>query len=192
MRVFGRVSFFGKVFLIAHISMMGMVFSHAIAHAQEAEQTQETQQNLGPSGLPLPRFVSTKYSRANVRVGPGKNYSLYFTYQKQGLPVEIIQEYDLWRKIRGSDGDEGWVHRQLLSDKRTAMIAPWQKDKNQLVILRKTPSDDGVFVVKVEPNVIGNIRQCTNGWCELSIGYTRGWIKQDQLWGVYPDEKIKD
>ena len=53
-----------------------------------------------PSGLPLPRFVSLKSGRVNSRIGPGVNYAVDWLYLKAGLPMEIIQEYDNWRRVR--------------------------------------------------------------------------------------------
>lgn len=153
---------------------------------------QEAPENVGPSGLPLPRFVSIKPARVNVRVGPGRNYTVVFSYQKQGLPVEITQEYDQWRKIRDSDGDEGWVYQSLLSGHRTAMITPWQKDKAKLIPLRHQPSENAALAAELEPGVIGIIRQCDGKWCELDVTHTRGWVAQDQLWGAYPGEKVKN
>src|SRR6476619_7352914 len=61
------------------------------------------------TGLPLPRFVSLKSNDVNVRRGPGQEYDVAYTYVRAGLPVEITQEFDNWRKIRDSDGVEGWV-----------------------------------------------------------------------------------
>lgn len=153
---------------------------------------QEITENVGPSGLPLPRFVSIKPARVNVRVGPGRNYTIVFSYQKQGLPVEITQEYDQWRKIRDSDGDEGWVYQSLLSGHRTAMITPWQKNKTKLVPLRHQPSENAALAAELEPGVICIIRQCDGKWCELDVTNTRGWVAQDQLWGAYPGEKVKN
>ncbi len=74
---------------------------------------------IGPSGLPLPRFVSLKPGRVNLRVGPGRDYAVTWLFLKSGLPVEIVQEYDNWRRIRDSEGTEGWVYQSLLSGKRT-------------------------------------------------------------------------
>src|SRR5690348_10149454 len=82
---------------------------------------------LGPSGLPLPRFVSLKSGRVNSRIGPGVNYAIDWMYLKPGLPMEILQEFDNWRKVRDSDGAEGWINQSLLSGKRTGIAAPWQK-----------------------------------------------------------------
>ena len=30
---------------------------------------------------------------------------------RQGLPIEIIAEFDTWRRIRDCQGTEGWVHK---------------------------------------------------------------------------------
>ncbi|WP_208438872.1 SH3 domain-containing protein, partial [Bartonella grahamii] len=126
-------------------------FLHAQTLNQNSEQS--SGQNLGPSGLPLPRFASIKPTRVNVRIGPGSNYSIIFTNKKQGLPSEIIQEYDQWRKIRDAEGDERWVYQSLLSGKRTAIAIPWQKDKTKRLMLRKSPADNAELVAEVEPNV---------------------------------------
>ncbi|WP_156851346.1 SH3 domain-containing protein [Bartonella refiksaydamii] len=186
-------SWFRFSLLALCILMAGtFVFVFSSPHFLYAQTpNQHSEQNLGPSGLPLPRFASIKPTRVNVRIGPGSNYSIIFTYKKQGLPIEIIQEYDQWRKIRDAEGDEGWVYQSLLSGKRTAITIPWQKDKTKRLMLRKVPADNAELVAEVEPNVIGNIRQCNGYWCELNINNTRGWLPQPQLWGIYPDEKIK-
>ncbi|WP_455475066.1 SH3 domain-containing protein [Bartonella sp. B30(2025)] len=165
------------------------VFLFSYPHFLQAQTLNHT---LGPSGLPLPRFASIKPTRVNVRVGPGSNYSILFTYQKQGLPIEIIQEYDQWRKIRDAEGNEGWVYQSLLSGKRTAITVPWQKDKTKRIMLRKSPTDNATLVAEVEPNVIGYIRRCDGHWCELNIKNIYGWIYQPQLWGIYPDEIINN
>ncbi|MCZ2328043.1 SH3 domain-containing protein [Bartonella sp. F02] len=158
----------------------------SLSHAQTPYHS------LGPSGLPLPRFASIKPSRVNVRIGPGSHYFIVFTYQKQGLPIEIIQEYDQWRKIRDAEGNEGWIYQSLLSGKRTAITIPWQKNKAKRLFLRKAPIENAEPLAEIEPNVIGNIRKCDGHWCELNIRNIRGWLPQTQLWGIYPDEKLNN
>ena len=76
-----------------------------------------------PSGLPLPRFVTTRSTPINVRVGPGTRYDVAWIYKVAGTPVEIIQEFDTWRKIRDVDGSEGWVHQNMLSGSRAGYVA---------------------------------------------------------------------
>ncbi len=81
-------------------------------------------QSVGASGLPLPRFASLGSSKINVRVGPGQKYEVAWIFIQNGLPIEIIQEFDAWRKIRDSEGAEGWIHKTLLSGRRTALVTP--------------------------------------------------------------------
>jgi SH3-like domain-containing protein len=154
-------------------------------------ETQHPAVNITSNGNQLPRFASLKAHRVNVRVGPDKNkYNILWSYTKEGLPVEIIQEYDNWRRIRDSDGDSGWIHNALLSKQRTVIITPWQKDKSGLSPMRKEPSDQAKIVAHIESGVIGKIRQCTGIWCQIEIEKRHGWLKQIQLWGVSPGEKI--
>lgn len=146
----------------------------------------------GPSGLPLPRFVSIKADRVNMRIGPGTDYAVDWLYTKKGLPLEIIQEYDNWRRVRDSDGAEGWIYQSLLSGKRTAIAAPWNRGKDQLMELREEPADKSEAVAKVEPGAVGSISSCNGEWCDISFGQTEGWMKQTLLWGAYPGERIND
>src|SRR5258706_546116 len=74
------------------------------------------------ASLPLPRFVSLKSEEANVRTGPGTRYPIQWVYHRAGMPVEIVEEYDLWRKIRDVEGTTGWVHKTMLAGNRTALI----------------------------------------------------------------------
>ena len=148
--------------------------------------------SVGLSGLPLPRFVSLKSGRVNARIGPGINYSVNWLYLKPGLPMEIIQEYDNWRKVRDSDGAEGWVNQSLLSGKRTALVAPWQKGKDSELKLLSEPETDAGVVALIEPGVIGKINQCNGEWCEMTFAGNTGWMSQSSVWGAYPGEAIKD
>ena len=70
------------------------------------------------SGLPVPRFVSLKSDRVNVRAGPNKDQDVRWVYTRAGMPVEITAEFENWRRIRDWEGAEGWVYHSLLSGKR--------------------------------------------------------------------------
>ena len=143
----------------------------------------------GASGLPLPRYVSLKSEKVYMRVGPGREYRIEWMYLKRGLPMEVIQEYDTWRKVRDSEGNEGWILHSLLSGDRTAIIAPWEKG-GEYVAMRKAPSGTGDLVARVEPGVVATVAACRNGWCELRARGARGYVEQNRIWGVYPDESF--
>lgn len=143
----------------------------------------------GPSGLPLPRFVSLKSSRVNVRRGPGQDYDVAWVYVRAGMPVEIIQEFENWRRIRDWEGDEGWVFHSLLSGRRTVMVAPWERSSQ--ASLRRAAGMDSNVVAYLEPGVVAEASQCNGAWCRIRGEGFDGWIEQDGLWGVYPGETMR-
>ena len=174
--------------------MSGLLFGLAVISSNAvATEAPPPAQNAtrGPSGLPLPRFVSLKSGRVNSRIGPGLNYAVDWMYMKPGLPMEIIQEYDTWRRVRDSDGAEGWINQSLLSGRRTAIAAPWQRGKDTQISLLAEPKSAEV-VATLEPGVVGAIRSCDGEWCEMTFDGHTGWINQSLVWGAYPGEAVKD
>ena len=91
------------------------------------------------SGLPVPRFVSLKSDRVNVRAGPTKDHDVAWVYNRAALPVEMTAEFENWRRIRDWEGAEGWVYHSLLSGRRTALVSPQSKGKDELLALRDKP-----------------------------------------------------
>ncbi len=137
----------------------------------------------------LPRFASLKQKKANVRVGPGTQYPIRWIYQRQGLPVEIIAQFGNWRRIRGSDSADGWVHAALLSARRTALAAPWNAIS---VNLRARPSGRTAVVARLQPRVLVRVKHCDRTWCAVDVTEhdLHGYVRQVKLWGVYPDELV--
>jgi SH3-like domain-containing protein len=93
------------------------------------------------TGLPVPRYVSLKSDRVNLREGPSKEHRTRWVYQRAGLPVEIVAEFETWRRVRDADGSEGWVLHSLLSGRRTALVAPWSKAKDETFTLRASADE---------------------------------------------------
>ena len=143
----------------------------------------------GPSGFPVPRFVSLKSERVNVRIGPTLEHRIGWTYVRAGLPVEIVQEFENWRRIRDWQGEEGWVFHSLLSGRRTALVTPWEQSGT--TPLRAEPRSDARLAAELGPNVLVNVGSCRQGWCRVSGDRFSGWIDQTRLFGVYPDETIE-
>jgi SH3-like domain-containing protein len=143
---------------------------------------------FGPSGLPLPRFVTLKSSKVNVRRGPSSDHDVAWVYQRKGLPVEITAEFENWRRVRGSDGREGWILQQMLSGKRHAVIMP---ETNQTYVpLRESTDKSSSVVAHLRAGVLGEIGDCDGIWCEISAGGYDGYVEQARLWGAYPGETI--
>jgi SH3-like domain-containing protein len=145
---------------------------------------------VGPStGLPMPRYVSLKSDRVNLREGPSKDHRTSWVFQRAGLPVEITAESDTWRRIRDSEGSEGWVLQSLLSGRRTALVKPW--GKGETLVLMAKPSDKSDEVARLQSGVLGSVKRCDGSWCRIFGEGFDGYIQQANLWGVYPNEKIE-
>jgi SH3-like domain-containing protein len=140
------------------------------------------------SGLPVPRYVSLKPDRVTVRGGPNRDHEIAFVFTRAGLPVEITAESDNWRRIRDSEGSEGWVYHSLLSGRRTALVSAKQKD--ELVPLYDKADAESDLVARLQPGVLASVKHCSGTWCRIFGTGFDGWIVQDRLWGVYPNEKI--
>jgi SH3-like domain-containing protein len=148
------------------------------------------------TGLPVPRYVSLKTDRVNLREGPSKDHRTSWVFQRAGLPVEIVAEFETWRRIRDSEGTEGWVLHSLLSGRRTALISPWTKGETPPLPLYERADERAEVVARLQPGVIANVRQCTGTWCRITVVNSKardltGFIRQDRLWGVYPNEKVE-
>lgn len=149
------------------------------------------------SGLPIPRFVSIRNAPTNVRVGPGTQYDIAFTFLRAGLPVEITAEFDTWRRIRDVEGDEGWVHQNLVVGERTALVAPWQQQGT--IALRVAASPAARVRAWLSPGMGVSVRGCDGTACEVRLAHTgpdgraasyQGFVDQHSLWGVYAGEVI--
>lgn len=146
------------------------------------------------SGQPMPRFASLKSDRVNVRRGPGTDHGIDWVYRRAGLPIEVIAESEIWRRVRDADGGSGWVLNSLVSNRRTALIEPWEAKANATppqVSLKSDDRDSASEVAKVEAGVIVNVRTCDGRWCYVGVGELRGYIEQRRLWGVYKGETVR-
>jgi SH3-like domain-containing protein len=140
------------------------------------------------SGLPVPRYVSLKSDHVNVRGGPTKDNDVSWIYTRAGLPVEVTAEFENWRRVRDSEGSEGWVYHSLLSGRRTAVVT--MKSKNDLAPLYDSANATSAVAARLQAGVLASVKHCGSGWCRISGNGFDGWIEQQRLWGVYADEKI--
>lgn len=141
----------------------------------------------GETGLTIPRFVSLRSNHINARSGPGARYPIEWVYMQKSAPVEIIAEFELWRKIKDWQGSESWVHKSMLSGKRSVKVI--------------TPGENNVYakddfkakiIAKVEDEVVGEIEKCpiNNSFCKIKFASITGWVPRQNLYGIYPEEII--
>lgn len=141
---------------------------------------------LAAEGLPVPRFVSLRSEEVNLRAGPGDRYPVDWVYRRRDLPVEVVAEFNHWRKIRDKQGTEGWVHQSLLSGRRMLVVS------GKTRTLRAEPQDTARPVALLEVGVVARLAKCprNSAFCRVEAGGHDGWLKRDEFWGVYPNEWI--
>ena len=137
------------------------------------------------TGYDIPRFVSIKSDEANLRIGSSKNYPIILQYKIKNMPIEIIGEYENWRKIIDIEGNQGWMHKSLLKGNRFAII----KNKKRLNT-NFFSKPNGRVIGEIGKFNIVEIKRCLEKWCLVSKNNIKGWIFKTDLWGVYKDEKI--
>lgn len=132
------------------------------------------------------RFVAMRADKVNARSGPNIRYPIEWIYQQQNHPVEIIAEYEQWRKIRDFEGTVSWVRKNLLTNARYALIT--EPGINNIYAKESLNSE---VKAKAEFGVVGKIKRCTLSFCELEFeNKIEGWLPKSVLFGVKNNEEI--
>jgi len=172
-------------FILIIICALGVIVA-AIAGAELAfSQSLDKKTVIKGSGLEVPRFAALKSNKVNMRVGPGYDYPIEWVYLRKNLPVKVVSEFDVWRKIVDHEGVTGWVHSQLVSSKRYAVITV------PVARLRKTADADADVSAIVEENVIMELQFCEQGWCRLYHEKGAGWAARSEFWGLIENENLR-
>lgn len=133
----------------------------------------------------VPRFVSLSSDEVNVRVGPGKRYPISWVFVRSGWPLEVIAEYEHWRQVRDVDGATGWIHKGLLSNRRTILVTgkrrPMYEDREK----------KSAVLLLAEPGVQGRLLECDGPWCKVDIAGNEGWMLTSHFYGVLENEKVR-
>lgn len=168
----------------------GLVLLAGIEGSAAEDDVKQAAVDAGKTALPVPRFVSLKSDKVNVRKGPSTDQAIVWVFSRAGLPVEVIAESDNWRRVRDSEGADGWVFHSLLSARRTVLVTPWSKDEEP-VPLYNSNSTGSRAVAELQSGVLGSVLDCDGEWCRVSVDDYSGYVQQDKLWGVYRGEEVK-
>ena len=133
-----------------------------------------------------PYWASIASDKALMRTGPGRNFPALWLYRRADLPIQVLEVYPSWRKVRDPDGTVGWMLVNLLSDARTALVTGAEPRP-----LHRAASDQSPVRFLAQPGVVGRVSNCAGGWCELDVKGRRGHIRTDHIWGVDPREEVE-
>lgn len=138
------------------------------------------------TGLPVPRFVSLRSDEVNVRAGPGFQYPANWVYQRKGLPVEIIGEFNVWRQILAPDGGTGWVHEATIRAQRSFYVTTPKAS------MLASPDPDANIIAYLTQGVTGRLIHCTatGDYCKVEADYHTGYLARADFWGAFPGEVV--
>jgi SH3-like domain-containing protein len=133
-----------------------------------------------------PYWASIASGRAMMRTGPGRNYPGTWLYVRPDLPIQVVEVYQDWRKIRDPDGTTGWMLVSLLADTRTAVVRGSGPRP-----MHEEASEDSRVRFRAAPGVVGRISRCADGWCHFNVRGRSGYIRVADLWGVLAEETVR-
>lgn len=132
-----------------------------------------------PSGLPVPRYITLKFSVVNARAGPGDDHKLLFVYRAKGLPLQVVAETSEWRRVCDPEGQVAWVHKRVTDGRRSVI----NMGKAPAPLLRK-PKPDARPAAYLNVRAMAQLVRCKDGWCKVSAGGDDGWVREGALWGT--------
>jgi SH3-like domain-containing protein len=132
-----------------------------------------------PSGQPVPRWLSLKSSEVRARFGPGLDHRILWEYHASGLPVQVIAETAEWRKICDPEGAVAWVHRSVVSSRRSVFNA-----SDREIPIHAGRSAASPVRARLSPRSIVSMDECEDGWCEVRVRRLRGWVRQNSVFGA--------
>jgi len=137
------------------------------------------------AGLKVPRFVSLRADRVNLRTGPGRRYPIEWVLTRKDMPVQVIAQFEHWRRIRDWDGTAGWVQERMLSGRRTVIVT-----KGGVRPLYQLPDPASAVVARTAPGVVARLLECRGPMCRVEADNFSGWMRRSDIWGVFPDETV--
>ncbi len=131
----------------------------------------------------MPRYVSLKTDRANVRRGPALEHRVDWEFLRRDMPLRVVAEHGSWRRVQDMYDVAGWVHSALLSGTRTVIVTAAPDS-----LMRSDADEAARAVARIEQGVILKLEACRPQWCLLEKDDHQGWMPKADLWGVDADE----
>jgi SH3-like domain-containing protein len=132
----------------------------------------------GGAEATLPYFATFHADKVNLRAGPGDRYPIEWVYVRRDWPVQVIAQFDHWRRVRDWEGTEGWVQEKMITSRREVIVT------GGIHGLRQAPDLGAALVARAEPGVMARFEECRGDWCRITAGDITGWVQRGEIWGV--------
>ena len=123
-------------------------------------------------------YLTLKYNEVNVRYGPGRDYPVKYVYNKKNLPVKVIDKSREWKKIIDFKKNSGWIHETQLKKSKSFILL-----KDQILFTKPTKHSKPLF--KIAKGRLLIVKKCKKNWCRVKTENFLGWVKADEVGGLY-------
>jgi SH3-like domain-containing protein len=155
-----RITFGIGIALILCVSLVGIPTTHS---AQE--------------------MVRVKVKSANLRDGPGKNFTKVHKVPRN-YPYQVITRKGRWLKVKDFEGYEDWIYGPLTDRAPAAVI------KVKLANVRSGPGTQNPVVFTADKGVPFQVLEKKGNWIKVRANdQDEGWIHKTLLWGFFKDPK---
>ena len=78
----------------------------------------------------------------------------------------------------------------MLSGRRTGLVQTNAKAHEEYIPIYASADPKSAVTAQLQRGVVGKVKHCTGTWCRITGDGFDGWVEQNRLWGVYPNEKV--
>ena len=98
--------------------------------------------------------------------------------------MQVVAETEDWRRVVDPDGETTWMHRSILSGRRSAFTT-------DETVLRARAELDAPVEAIADAGIVLFLERCRTGWCRVEAQGYRGWVETGTLWGLYEEERAE-
>lgn len=127
-------------------------------------------------------FKSLSKDTVYMRYGPSTDHPIKWVYEKRGLPVEVVAEFDQWLKVRDFSGEDGWIHKSLLSSKTYGVVH--NAGERTYILMHKKGRLDSEAILRIEDGALMRIHECDSLFCKVTVSSHKGYVEKKYIWGI--------
>jgi SH3-like domain-containing protein len=127
-----------------------------------------------------PQYASLTRDKVYLREGPSYQNRVLWIYRRKGLPMRVLHKYDIWYRVKDSDGTVGWISNVMISTSRRTVVVT----SKHAAPIRDGAGVNAKAIAYAQHGVVAKLEACKADACKVSVDGTEGWIRKQDIWGV--------
>lgn len=128
------------------------------------------------------KYVSVTKDGVNVRSYPSTSAEVRWELFKR-YPLLVKKRKGAWLQVADFEGDSGWIHESLVSDKKSVIAV------RKRINLRQDPNSDpnNPIIAVIRYGVVFTPLEKSGDWLRVRhADNTEGWLNKDLVWPPDP------